>query len=87
MALGFPNRSRSYDARRNLIRFWGHDSALEISFFVEVAALRKLCSQTMDDEAAYLAAFETVRDRIHDAARSAYSRTQKDVYLLAATDF
>ncbi len=87
MALDFPNRSRSYDAKRNLIRFWGHDSALEISFFIEVEALRKLCQQTMDDEVSYLAAFETVRDRIQDAARRVYSRTQKDAYLLAATDF
>jgi hypothetical protein len=39
MALNFPNGSRSFDARRDLIRFWGYDSALEISFFVEMSAL------------------------------------------------
>ena len=31
MTLDFPNESRSYDAKRNLVRFWGYDSALEIS--------------------------------------------------------
>ena len=54
MTLNFPNGSRSYDARRNLIRFWGYDSALEISFFVEVSALNKLNPQTRNAEAGYL---------------------------------
>jgi hypothetical protein len=25
MAISFPNRSRSYDATRRAVRFWGHD--------------------------------------------------------------
>jgi hypothetical protein len=29
MALSFPNQSRSYDATRRAVRFWGHDSAME----------------------------------------------------------
>ena len=51
MTLNFPNGSRSYDAKRNLIRFWGYDSALEISFFLEVSALCKLNPQTRNVEA------------------------------------
>ena len=46
MTLNFPNASRSYDARRNLVRFWGYDSALEVSFLVEAGALCKLMPQT-----------------------------------------
>lgn len=38
MTLNFPNASRSYDETRNLIRFWGYDSALEICFFIEARA-------------------------------------------------
>jgi hypothetical protein len=87
MTLNFPNGSRSYDARRNLIRFWGYDSALEISFFVEVSALNKLNPQTRNAEAGYLEAFDAARDRIHETAREVYSRTCKGVYLLAAADF
>ena len=87
MTLNFPNGSRSYDARRNLIRFWGYDSALEISFFVEVSALNKLNPQTRNAEAGYLEAFDDARDRIHEIARKVYSRTHKDAYLLAAADF
>ena len=34
MALSFPNQSRSFDATRCAVRFWGHDSRMEASFFV-----------------------------------------------------
>ncbi|MDH3472734.1 MAG: DUF1488 domain-containing protein [Rhodospirillales bacterium] len=87
MTLNFPNESRSYDARRNLVRFWGYDSALEISFFVEVGALHKLSPQTMGMDVGYLEAFDTARDRIHETARKVYSRAHKGAYLLAAADF
>lgn len=39
MAIDFPNQSRSYDGKRHGVRFWGHDSAREVSFLVEEAAL------------------------------------------------
>ena len=32
--LNFPNRSRIFDPTRRAVRFWGHDSAMEWSFFV-----------------------------------------------------
>jgi len=87
MTLNFPNGSRSYDARRNLVRFWGYDSALEISFFVEASALCKLKPQTRTVEAGYLEAFDAARDRIHETARKVYSRARKGAYVLAAADF
>jgi hypothetical protein len=87
MTLKFPNESRSYDARRNVVRFWGYDSALEISFFVEASALRKLSPHTAAMEAGYLEAFDTARDQIHESARKAYSRAHKGAYLLAVSDF
>ena len=87
MALNFPNRSRSYDARKSLIRFWGYDSALEISFFVEVKALNKLNPQMKNVEAGYLEAFDAARDRIHETARKVYWRACEGAYLLASADF
>ena len=87
MTVNFPNVSRSFDARRNVIRFWGYDSALEVSFFLEVGALFKLIPQTRDEEAGYLESFDAARDRIHEAARKVYSRAHKGVHLLAAADF
>lgn len=87
MTLNFPNGSRCYDARRNLVHFWGYDSALEISFFVEVSALCKLIPQMRNVEAGYLEAFDAAQDRIHETARKVYSRAGKGAYLLAAADF
>ena len=74
MTVSFPNGSRSYDARRNLIRFWGYDSPLDVSFFVEVSALYKLNPQTRNVEAGYLEAFDAARDRIDETARKVYWR-------------
>ena len=47
MALRFPNGSRSYDTTRRAVRFWGHDSALEWSFFVSEGALKRLQSRNL----------------------------------------
>ena len=41
MAISFPNRSRSYDATRQAVRFWGYDRSMESSFFVTVDALER----------------------------------------------
>ena len=87
MTLNFPNGNRSFDASRDLIRFWGYDSALEISFFVTVDALEKLNSQTRKSEEGYLETFDAVRNRIHKSARKVYSRGGKFVYFLEAADF
>jgi hypothetical protein len=87
MTLDFPNVSRSYDETRDLIRFWGYDSAMEVSFFVEVDALTKLDPRTRTLEAGYLETFDAVRDRIHQVARKAYSRARRSAYLLVAADF
>jgi hypothetical protein len=64
MAVAFPNRSRSFDSTRNAVRFWGHDSAMEASFFVTAEALRRLqpCSGT--DARSLLKAFDINRDLI-----------------------
>ena len=41
--IDFPNHSRSYDRTRRAVRFWGHDSAIEASFFIDEGALRREC--------------------------------------------
>jgi hypothetical protein len=88
VALNFPNFSRSYDENGHRVRFWGYDSAKEVSFFVEVGALLRLYPGTQNVEAAILAAFDAGRDRIVGAAERAYSpRDRKSFYILAAADF
>lgn len=87
--LSFPNESRSFDSRKNCVRFWGYDSAIEISFFVAVDALQKLSPEMSRAEAEILKTFDAVRERIHEAANKIYVRDHKGAYAytLAAQDF
>ena len=89
MKLNFPNPSRSFDATTNRVRFWGYDSAIEISFFVEADALRKLCPEMSNVEAGLLKAFDAARKRIHEVADKVYvlSRNGSFAYILTAEDF
>lgn len=85
--LAFPNPSRSYDATRRRVRFWGYDSALEIAFFVEADALMPLTPGVEVVEAHLLRAFDEGRDRILEVAARAYARRRADAYVLTAADF
>jgi hypothetical protein len=90
MTLSFPNPSRSFDANKNRVSFWGYDSVIEITFFVEAAALQKLYPETSDTEAGFLKAFDAVRKRIHEVAGNVYMRSRRKgsfTYNLAAEDF
>lgn len=91
MKLDFPNPSRSVDATNDRVRFWGYDGAIEVSFFVEVDALRKLCPEMSNVEAGILKAFDVVQKRIHEVADEVYVRGGRGkgtyAYVLAARDF
>jgi hypothetical protein len=87
MALRFPNNSRSYDATRRAIRFWGYDSAMEASFFVDVEALKRIQPDLRFDESGLLSAFDTNRDLIYAAATKVYGRGHKGSYDLSPGDF
>ena len=89
MRLSFPNQSRSFDATRNRVRFWGYDSAIEISFFVEADALQKFSPEMGGAEAGFLKAFDAARERIHEVADKVYVCVQNGsyAYILAAADF
>ena len=89
MTLSFPNPSRSFDATKNRVQFWGYDSAIEVSFFVEADALRKLCPEMSNVEAGLLKAFDAARKRIHAVAEVVYARGRNGsyAYILTAEDF
>jgi hypothetical protein len=86
-AVSFPNASRSYDAVRDRIRFWGYDSAIEVAFFLEVSAIFRLSPKTKNVEAGILAAFDEAIERIHQVAAKAYTSQRRSFYVLSATDF
>ena len=85
--LNFPNQSRVFDPPRRAVRFWGHDSAMEWSFFVTEDALKRLQPNLERDEAGLLVAFDSHRAAIYAAATKAFTKERKGSYELAATDF
>jgi hypothetical protein len=87
MALSFPNRSRYYDATRRAVRFWGHDSAMEWSFFVAEDLLKRLQPNMQFNETSLLAAFDLNRDLVEAAAIKVYGRGRKGSYDLLIVDF
>ena len=87
MSLIFPNQSRSYDATRVAVRFWGYQSAIECSFFVTAGALKKVQPGLQPNEAGFLEAFDANRDRICAVAAVVYGRGRKGSYELVTADF
>jgi Protein of unknown function (DUF1488) len=87
MTLGFPNESRSYDATLRAVRFWGHDGAMEASFFVNRDALQRIEPGMRFDEEAVLRVFDVHRDLIHGVAAKVYKRGRKSHYELVPDDF
>jgi hypothetical protein len=73
MALIFPNRSRSFDEVRKVVRFLGYDGMFEVPFLVQAEALVRGGGTSPMTEADCLAAFDAARDAIYDAARRAYA--------------
>ena len=83
----FPNRSRSYDAVRHVVRFWGYDRSMEMSFFVSADALKHIQPNLQLDEAGALQAFDNNRELIYAAATKAYAGGPKGSYHLDAANF
>ena len=77
MALTFLNPTRSIDATVNCIRFSGYDGALEISFFLKIEALAKICETLSDVDSEILDAFDLRLKEIHKVATSVYKRNKR----------
>jgi hypothetical protein len=86
-AITFPNISRSYDATRHAIHFWGYDRSMESSFFVTWDALKHLQPNLQPDEPGFLRAFDSNRNLIYDVAAKVYARGRQSVYNLIVADF
>jgi len=85
--IDFPNHSRSYDGTRHAVRFWGHDSAIEASFFISEDALRRIQPDARSDASGLLNAFDSNRDLICAAAARMYVRGSRGSYDLVAANF
>lgn len=85
--IDFPNHSRSYDSTRRAVRFWGHDSAIEASFYIDEDAMTRIQPGVRLDESGFLNAFDAHRDRICAAAAKVYVRGSRGSYDLSAANF
>ena len=86
MTINFPNRSRSYDATRRVVRFWGYDRSMESAFFLTADALQKLQPDLQFEENDVLRAFDSNRDRICAIAAKVYARGRRGSYNVTAGD-
>ena len=82
-----PEPKPSLDPTRHTVRFWGHDGAMEWSFFITEGALKRLRPNVERSEASLLLAFDTHRAAIHAVAITTYKRERKGSYELVAADF
>jgi hypothetical protein len=88
MPLSFPNHSRSYDPVHRRIRFWGHDGAIEVPFFLDEDVIFILRPKTKNTEDEILAAFDSASERVFAAAGRAYAPGQsRSFYRLTAQQF
>jgi hypothetical protein len=72
VALQFPNPSRSYDAGRHCVSFWGYDNSREITFVVDDAMLKNLQPGVGNDERSIFGAFDVCREKLLEIARKLY---------------
>ena len=82
-----PNQSRAYDVTRRAVRFWGYDSAIEASFYIDEGALARIQPNVRPDESGFLNAFDANRDKICAAAARVYVRGSRGSYDLGAANF
>ena len=85
--VAFPNGSRSYDATRLAVRFWGYDQAMEVPFFIGAAVLHGLEPTMRAEPDGCLSVFDAHRDRICAVAAHVYERRRSGSYDLLASDF
>jgi len=72
--VAFPNGSRSYDATRLAVRFWGYDHSMEVPFFISAAVLGALQPASAEKPEDCLSAFDAHRARICTVAAKVYER-------------
>lgn len=85
MAIAFPNPSRWYDEKNGCVRFVGHNGMFVVPFAVQSSALVEPTTAAQT-EPELLAAFDSVRTRILDAARAVFCEGKRKPYMLTKAD-
>lgn len=79
MSISFANRTRTYDERRGVIRFVGHDGLKQIVFLLSVALFEQDSSTSRPREQGYLIAFDRYHSRIVEIARVLYQKNNRSM--------
>jgi hypothetical protein len=79
MSLSFANRTRTYDERRGVIRFIGHDGLKQIVFLLSVGLFEHDSSASGLREQGYLMAFDRCHSRIIEIARTLYQKNNRSL--------
>ncbi|MDQ0318846.1 hypothetical protein QO002_000984 [Pararhizobium capsulatum DSM 1112] len=87
MSLSFPNTARSYDETHMRVRFTGYDGMFEVKCFVSVDVFAGELAPRTTTENAYLAAFDGMRARIMEIAKSVYRSKRQATILLDRSHF
>lgn len=82
----FPNQSRSYDATRCAVHFWGYDRSMEASFYLAADALQRIQPNLNPDAPGLLRAFDLNRNLIYAIAAKVYARGRRGSYDLNVAD-
>ena len=86
LAISFPNQSRSYDATRHAVRFWGYDRSMENSFYRDRGCAQANSAEFATRCGSLLRAFDINRDRIYAIAAKVYARGRRGSYDLNVAD-
>jgi hypothetical protein len=81
--LQFPNPSRSYDASRHCVCFWGYDNSREITFMLDDTVLRRLQPGVGSDERSMLGVFDELREKVLEIAQSQYVGGSRNRYSIS----
>jgi hypothetical protein len=85
-SVSFPNQSRSYDATRQAVHFWGYDRSMEASFYLAADALQRIQPNLNPDIPGLLRAFDLNRELIYRIAAKVYARGRRGSYDLNVAD-
>ena len=89
MTMVFPESSCRFDAKRRRVSFWGYGSGIEVQFFVEENALKRLSPEMINNEVGFMRAFDLARSRIIEVAEKVYvyDFDNETSYILEEKDF
>ena len=87
MSLDFPNPIFNFSDANLGITFWGHDTALEITFFIDLSALQFMQGNKSTYEKVLCETFNQNINLIHATAKRKYKKQKGNYIRLTVDDF